>query len=437
MSGGNGAGALPDPLEVQPVDGPLHAEVTLPGSKSITNRALVCAALADGPSVLTGILASDDTAAMVGALAALGVDARVEGDQATVWGTRGRLRGDVSLDARMSGTSSRFLMALAALAPDTVRIDGHAALRARPMEDGIEAVRALGRSVRSTDGALPVAIGPDPEVDELAGTVTVRGDVSSQFLSGLLLMAPCWPDGLEIVVDGFLQSVPYVDMTVAVMRAFGAKVHATPERDRFVVEPTGYQHVAYAVEPDASTASYFLAAAALCGGTVTVPGLGRSSLQGDVRFASVLSSYGADVEVGDHELRVTGGALRGGTYDLADISDTVPTLAAIAPFAEEPTIITGVGFIRRKETDRIAAVVAELQRLGVRAAELDDGVRVDPGPVSPGVVSTYDDHRMAMAFAVLGLRAPGVRIADPGCVSKTFPGFWETLAVLRSGSTPT
>lgn len=426
---------LPDPLPIDPLGVPVHATVRLPGSKSITNRALVCAALGAGPSVLVGVLDSDDTQAMIDALRTLGIEIEVVDDRATVWGCSGRVPvRSAQLDVRMSGTTARFLLPLAALGKDSISLDGHASMRARPMSDGIAAIEQLGRAVTSVDEALPITVSPDPDVDELSGSVTVRGDVSSQFLSGLLLVAPCLRDGLEIRVDGPLQSVPYVDMTLAVMRAFGAKVEVDDDRRWFAVEPTGYQQVTYAIEPDASAASYFLAAAVACGGALTVPGLGTDSLQGDVRFADVLARLGADVEMGPDSVSVAGGSLLGGTVDMSDISDTAQTLGAIAPLAGSAIEVRGIGFIRRKETDRIAAVVAELQRLGVDSIESDDGFRIEPGPVSPGVVQTYDDHRMAMSFAILGLAVPGVSIADPGCVAKTFPGFWETLADMRKQS---
>lgn len=423
---------LADPLPIEPLGRVVNDEVRLPGSKSITNRALVCAALADGPSVLHGVLRSDDTEAMIGGLRTLGIQIDLDEDRATVWGRSGGIdRGDLRVDARMSGTTARFLLPLATLSRGSVTIDGSASLRARPMSDGVATLISLGASVSTTDDALPITVSPGSEGDPHAGQVTVRGDVSSQFLTGLLLISPALRDGLEIFVDGALQSIPYVEMTVEVMRAFGARVDMSEDRRSFAVEPTGYQHCTYDIEPDASAASYFFAIAALCGGSITVHGLGSASLQGDVRFAEVLGHLGAEVVVDAHSITVTGSRITGGMVDMADISDTAQTLAAIAPFAEAPITITGIGFIRRKETDRIGAVVTELRRLGVDASEFEDGLRVVPGAVAPGVVQTYDDHRMAMSFAVLGLAAPGIEIADPGCVSKTFPEFWETLSLLR------
>lgn len=422
---------LVDPLPIEPLGRVVDDTVSLPGSKSITNRALVCAALADGPSVLRNVLRADDTEAMIGGLRALGIQIDAEGDRATVWGRSGRLAsGDLRIDAQMSGTTARFLLPVATLTKGKVTIDGSASLRARPMGDSAATLVALGASV-STDGALPITVSPDPDLDSPVGAVTVRGDVSSQFLTGLLLVAPALRDGLEVSVDGLLRSIPYVDMTIDVMRAFGARVEVSEDRRSFAVEPTGYQHCTYEIEPDASAASYFFALAALCGGSITVQGLGTGSLQGDARFAEVLGRLGAAVEMRADSITVTGSHLLGGTVDMSEISDTAQTLAAIAPFAEGPITITGIGFIRHKETDRIRAVVTELQRLGVDAREAEDGLRIVPGAVSPGVVQTYDDHRMAMSFAILGLAAPGIQIADPACVSKTFPGFWETLSRLR------
>ena len=258
-------------------------------------------------------------------------------------------------------------------------------------------------------------------------TVTVRGDLSSQFLSGLLLAAPCMPNGLRVRLTTELVSVPYVDMTLAVMNAFGVE-DATIEH----VAPQPYRPATFAIEPDATAASYFFAAAAVTGGRVRVGGLGSESMQGDVVFADVLREMGADVTVADDFVEVRGtGRLHGVEVDMSEISDTAPTLAAIAPYADTYTRITGIGFIRRKETDRVGNVVAELRRCGVDAYEEDDGLVVEPSQPHGALVRTYGDHRMAMSFAVLGLRTAGIELDDPGCVAKTFPGFWEALERLR------
>jgi 3-phosphoshikimate 1-carboxyvinyltransferase len=264
------------------------------------------------------------------------------------------------------------------------------------------------------------------------GSVTVAAQASSQFLSGLLMAGPAMRTGLRIGVDGAVVSQPYVDMTLAVMAAFGAAADRVD--DGWSVEPQVYRSATYTIEPDASAASYAFAAAALVGGSVRVEGLGTGSLQGDLAFVDVLERMGARVERTPTATTVHGtGTLRGVEADLRDLSDTAQTLAVVAAFAEGPTRVTGVGFIRRKETDRIGAVVAELRRAGIEAVEEPDGFVVRPGMPRPATIETYDDHRMAMAFALLGLRAPGIRIADPSCVGKTFPGYWGLLDELRRG----
>jgi 3-phosphoshikimate 1-carboxyvinyltransferase len=298
----------------------------------------------------------------------------------------------------------------------------------------IDALRATGASVREVGepGHLPVEVLDGPVA---GGEVALPGDASSQFISGLLLAGPAMRTGLTVHLTTDLVSRPYVDMTAAVMRAFGVEV-ARPDERTWVVEPAVYRGTEYAVEPDASAASYPLAAAAIVGGSVTVEGLGTASLQGDLAFVDLLERMGATVEREATRTRVTGtGTLHGIEADLSQLSDVAQTLAVVAAFADSPTRITGIGFIRGKETDRIGNVVAELRRAGIDAEEEPDGYVVRPGSVRPATIETYEDHRMAMAFALLGLRAPGIRVADPGCVSKTYPGFWAMLAGLGSATT--
>ncbi len=419
---------------VTPAAGPLDATVSIPGSKSLTNRALVCAALAEGTSTVDGALVADDSEAMRTALAALG--AGIARDPSSgrllVTGTGGRLRpGPLALDMRLSGTTSRFLLPVVALGEGEYRIDGAPPLRARPMGPVLDGIRTLGAEVRDEGepGCLPVTIVAPGGLD--GGEVAVAGDMSSQFLSGLLLAAPYARGGVRLRLTTTLVSRPYVELTQAVMGAFGVDVG--PDLD----VPAGrYRATAYVVEPDASTACYFLAAAALVGGRVTVKGLGEGTRQGDARLADLLAAMGAEVERTATTTTVTGtGRLRGlGRVDLADTPDQAQTLAALAPFADRPTEVTGVGFIRGHETDRIAAVVTELGRLGIAARETDDGFVVEPGTPRPARVATYDDHRMAMSFALVGLRVPGVEIEDPDCVAKTFPGFWAALDGLSGRS---
>jgi 3-phosphoshikimate 1-carboxyvinyltransferase len=421
---------------IEPLGEPVSATVRLPGSKSLTNRALVSAALARGTSTLTGALHADDTEAMAGCLASLGVSVRPEweADRIVVDGCRGVPPAtEAALDARYSGTTSRFVLPVAALGAGRYRLDGSAQLRGRPLGPALTALRRLGVTAEDlgAPGHLPVLVRDGPMT---GGAVELPGDTSSQFLSGLLLAGAAARDGLVVRVTTELVSRPYVDMTVAVMRAFGGSVEQ-PDPSTWLVAPTGYDAAQYAVEPDASAASYFFAAAAICGGSVTVEGLGTGSLQGDLRFVDVLEQMGARVTRSAERTTVSGtGSLDGVEVDMADFSDTVPTLAVVAVFAATPTRIRGVGFIRHKESDRIGDVVTELRRCGIEATEEPDGFVVRPATPGPATIQTYDDHRMAMSFALLGLRAEGISIADPGCVAKTFPGFWEALDGLRSGS---
>lgn len=424
---------------VEPVGGPLDATVRLPGSKSLTNRALVCAALARGESVLDGVLFADDTEAMLDSLRRLGLTVVEDrpAERVVVDGRGGVLPAaavGTTLDARSSGTTSRFLLPVLALGSGPIRLDGSPQLRARPMADGIAALRHLGAEFveDGPTGHLPVTVHGN-QAAAPATAVTVAGDVSSQFLSGLLMVGPVWPGGLVIEVVGELVSRPYVDMTLAVMQAFGAEPGPGNGGGSggWRVQPTGYRGRRYVVEPDASAASYFFAAAAICGGRVTVDGLGRNSLQGDLAFVDVLEQMGCRVEWGESATTVERtGPLSGVEVDMGALSDTAQTLAAVAVFAESPTRVTGIGFIRAKETDRVGNVVRELRRCGIAAEEEPDGFVVHPGQPQPAVVATYDDHRMAMSFALLGLRSPGIEIADPGCVAKTFPGYWDALEAL-------
>jgi len=420
-----------DPLPVEPADGPVDATVVLPGSKSITNRALVCAALADGPSTLVGALDADDTEAMVDCLRRLGVEVAWRDGGLEVHPSGGPWPA-AELDARQSGTTSRFLLPLLALDGTARRLDGDEQLRARPMGPSLDALRALGARVDDGErpGHLPVVVqGP-----LRGGTVALPGDLSSQFLSGLLLAAPAVPGGLAIELTTELVSRPYVEMTAAVMTAFGA---AAVDDGRWYVPGGGYRGTTYVIEPDASAASYAWAASVLTGGRVTVPGLHRGALQGDVGFAEVLGRMGAEVAWHDDAVTVAAGdRLVGIEVDMEAISDTVPTLAVVAALAEGPTTIRGVGFIRAKESDRIAAPVAELRRCGVDAEATEDGMVIRPAPLRPATFDTYRDHRMAMALSLLGLVAPGMAVRDPGCVAKTFPGWWDLLDALRAGSLP-
>jgi 3-phosphoshikimate 1-carboxyvinyltransferase len=375
------------------------------------------------------VLDADDTQAMLGVVEAVGADVTRGStpDAYEIVGTGGSLRpGPVALDVRMSGTTARFATPLAARGDGTYVIDGDPQMRARPMAESVAALRSLHVGVEGDTLPLTVRGGL------VGGALSLAADVSSQFASGMLLAAPGTADGLHLTLEGRVVSRPYLDMTVAVMRAFGAEVEQ-PSPNEFVVAPgRGYVGTDFRIEPDASAASYFFAIAAVTGGRVRIEGLGSESLQGDVDFVDVLAQMGCEVDKGVDAVEVRGPErLRGVDVDMSQISDTAQTLAAIAPFAEGPTRVTGIGFIRAKETDRVGAVVTELRRLGIDAVEEADGFVIQPGRPQPTTVETYEDHRMAMSFAITGLVVPGIDIADPGCVHKTFPTYWRVLDSLR------
>ena len=420
---------MSDVINIQPV-GPINATVRPPGSKSITNRALVAAAMAEGDTTLHGVLLADDTEAMIDGLRTLGVTIDLDEDarSAHIIGCGGELPGlEVTVDARQSGTTARFLTPLVAAGSAPVVVDGHPQLRERPMNDQIVALRSMGVEVEELGepGHLPLRVtGP-----LRAGSIALAADVSSQFLSGLLLAGAI--HGLDARLTTESVSRPYLDMTAAVMRSFGAQV-SDDDGTAWTVGGGYTSPGTYVIEPDASAASYFLAAAAITGGRVRIEGLGRASLQGDIAFADVLAEMGARVDIGADHIEVVGGELRGVEVDLRHISDTAPTLAVVAAFAAGPTTITDIGFVKGKESDRIAAPVSELRRCGVAAEEIAGGLVIRPGALpTAATFNTYDDHRMAMAFALIGLVAPGVEIRNPGCVAKTFPGFFEALEQLR------
>ena len=400
-----------------------------PGSKSITNRALVCAALADGTSRLQGALASEDTDVMIDSLRRLGivVEADVRAHELLVRGCGGQIPSrSAELFVANSGTTVRFLTALAALGHGTFTLDGTPRMRERPIGDLLEALGQLGVEARAIAGnqCPPVTI----RASGLAGgTVNMRGDISSQFLSGLLLAAPYAQSALTIKLDGPLVSEPYVRMTLEVMRAFGAAVHHDDLRSFRVAPEKKYRARTYAVEPDASAASYFWAAAAIAGGTAVVEGLSRESLQGDVRFCECLEQMGCQVEYRAGEIAVTGGPLKGADLDMNDISDTVQTVAAVALFAEGATTVREVAHIRHKETDRIGALATELRKLGAAVVERPDGLRIEPRPLRGAAIDTYNDHRMAMSLSLVGLRVEGIVINDPDCTTKTYPDFFSDL----------
>lgn len=411
--------------------GPIDARVEVPGSKSLANRALVCAALARGRSQLRRVPGGDDTAAMLDCLDRLGVATRSAGDVVVVHGGGGELApGPLTLPARLAGTTSRFVTAVAALGPGPYVVDGEAPLRSRPMAPLHDALSSLGVSVRplATPGHLPVEITGTPTTG--SHVVRMRGDVSSQYVSALMMIGPSLDAGLVIELSTALVSRPYVQLTAAVMASFGA-VDVEIGEDRIAIRAGTYRATAYEIEPDASSASYPLAAAAVCGGRVSIPGLHRGALQGDVAVVDLLAAMGCEVTDAGDGLTVSGdGTLVGIDVDMSDVSDLVPTIAAVAAFASTPTRIRGVGFIRGKESDRIGDLCGELRVAGVDALEHDDGLSIVPGVAHAAQLRVHHDHRLAMAFGVIGSRVAGIEIDDPAVVSKSWPGYWSMLEAL-------
>jgi len=423
--------SMPAPaLAIEPIAHPIDVVVDLPGSKSYTNRALLVAALASGRSEISQALCSDDTRYMHRALQSLGV--KVEADEAArtfvVDGVDGRFPAtEATLEIGNAGTAARFLTAAVALGRGTYVVDGSPAMRKRPIQPLVDGLRALGVDVETREGN-----GCPPVVVRAAGIpggrARMRGDVSSQYFSAILMAAPYAQRDVELEVDGELVSEPYITMTLSTMTAFG--VRAEREAHRYFRVDAGQRYVGmpYAVEPDASGASYFFAAAAVTGGRVVVPRLGRDSAQGDLGLLDVLARMGCEVTVELDTVTVKGpDRLRAVDADFTRMGDVATTLMAIAPFADGPVTVRGIAQTHFEESDRPVAAATELRRMGLQVESEWDAVTIHPGTPRPTDVHTYDDHRIAMSFAVTGLRTPGIRILDPACVSKTFPEFFDVL----------
>jgi 3-phosphoshikimate 1-carboxyvinyltransferase len=434
-------------MQTLPIRHPLSATVRVPGSKSLTNRALLVSALAGGTTRLTNALFSDDSCYFAKALQALGFDVQLDESnlEMTVTGLGGNIPANkAELFVGNAGTAARFLTAFLTLGNGEYILDGDARMRERPIQDLIDALNQLGVELEARNNCPPVQI----FAKGLPGGKTkIAGNISSQFLSALLMVAPYAKSPIEIEVTTELNSKPYVDMTIAIMQDFGVEVRR--EAYHFTIPITNYQlphsslqslvsnsqslFSTYAIEPDASAASYFFAAPAICGGWVRIANITRSSKQGDIAFLDVLQEMGCTIKEGTDFIEVVGtGTLTGVDVDMRDIPDTAQTLAAIAPFASSPTRIRGIASARVKETDRVHATCTELARIGVSVEEHEDGMTIYPcQDIQPGTIQTYNDHRMAMAFALIGLRVEGISIENPGCVSKTFPKYWEVLDTLR------
>ncbi len=415
---------------------PFDARVHVPGSKSITNRALLIAALATGRSTLRNVLFSDDTEYMIGALLKLGIGLDVDRERnvIVVHGKGGELgvpAGPIYIGN--SGTCARFLTTAVALGHGDYVIDGNERMRQRPIQDLVDGLKGLGVDVTTVDGTgcppLTVHAG-----GLRGGETSVAGSTSSQYLSSILLSAPYAASQVTIHVKGKLVSRPYVVMSARMMLQFGARVSWKDDREITVFTDKKYGGREYAIESDYSSASYFAGAAALAGGHVVLTQLPANSLQGDAAFLEILERMGVRVEQHDDAVDVTGtGKLSGVEVDMYDCSDLVPTVAVLGAFASGKTRISNVENIRVKESDRIAAVTAELRRIGARVDEFKDGLEVEGGNALHGAsIKTYDDHRIAMAFSLAGLKVKGIKIEDPGCVAKTYPKFFEEFLRIAS-----
>ncbi|MDX1378019.1 MAG: 3-phosphoshikimate 1-carboxyvinyltransferase [Anaerolineales bacterium] len=437
--------ALPPQLTIDPIRHPLNATVRMPGSKSLTNRALLIAALTNGMTKISNALFSDDSKYFANALKTLGFHIQLDEEdlEMTVTGMGGNVPVEkAALFIGNAGTAARFLTAFLKLGHGQYIIDGDARMRERPIGDLVEALNQL------VDEYKPVITDPWTLVPDYSyiclplminarglygGKTKIAGETSSQFISALLMVAPYARSPVKIELTTELNSKPYVDMTIAVMKDFGVGVERNGYSS-FTIHPTNYFPIAnYQIESDASAASYFFAAPAICGGTVRVENISRDSIQGDIAFLDILQQMGCEVTNGINYIELTGAdSLQGVNVDMRDIPDTAQTLAVIAPFASSPTRIRGIASARVKETDRVSATCTELKRLGVQVDEHDDGMTIHPcDTFNRAKIETYNDHRMAMAFSLIGLRCDGVTIENPACVSKTFPNYFNVLDSLR------
>lgn len=413
----------------------VNGAVTLPGSKSLSNRILLLAALAKGETRISNLLDSDDVRHMLNALTALGVELQISDDR-TGCVVRGRagpldIEGALTLFLGNAGTAMRPLTAALAASRGEFELTGEPRMSERPINDLVDSLRACGANIEYTgpDGFPPLKI----HGNRLhGGKVSIRGNISSQFLTAMLMAAPLCDTDLEIVVEGELVSKPYIHITIDVMANFGVEVE-NYDYQRFVIR-AGQQYIApgnIMVEGDASSASYFLAAAAIAGGTVRVNGVGSASVQGDAKFAEVLALMGANVRWGETWIEVSKGELNGVDVDLNHIPDAAMTIATTALFANGPTVIRNIYNWRVKETDRLAAMATELRKVGATVEEGEDYIAiVPPEKILSAAIDTYDDHRMAMCFSLAALGDSPITINDPGCTSKTFPGYFELFTSL-------
>ncbi|MFH1146178.1 MAG: 3-phosphoshikimate 1-carboxyvinyltransferase [Pseudomonadota bacterium] len=409
----------------------IKAEVVVPGSKSLTQRALVAAALAEGRSILNGALISEDTSLMMEGLQRFGAGIKPEAGRIMVDGTGGIIKAlDEPLYMGNNGTGMRFLTAVSSLGPAPVILTGSERMKDRPIQDLLDGLESLGVKAESISqtGCPPVKVSPASGL--AGGRIRMKGSISSQFISAILLAGPYARESIRLELEGEPVSVPYISMTLKVMSDFGVSVGNNDYRD-FEIPLGRYRSREYEIEGDVSNASYFWAAAAVTGGSVCVSNIFADSVQGDIAFVDILKEMGCTVEKGRGGILVSGPErLRSVQVDMKKWPDVVPTLAVVASQAEGETIIRNVSHLRVKETDRLHAVAVELEKIGTEVDELPDGLIIRKGSARPAVIETYNDHRMAMSFAVAGLVLPGLSIAGEECVAKSFPNFWEVFEQL-------
>lgn len=416
-------------LEINPI-AKVDAVIEVPGSKSYTNRALIIAALAHGISSLNRCLLSDDTLHMIQALQDVGIPIIKDGNMITVMGRGGKMGAPGhKIFAGNAGTTLRFLAGFLSLGHGRFILDGDERMRERPVDDLLDSLNQLG--VKSygeiKKGFPPVII----EANGLpGGKTTLSGENSSQYLSSLLMVAPYANGPIEITIKGALVSIPYVDMTLSIMKSFGVTIVNKNYKTFKVKAPQIYKPCFYPVEADASSASYFFAAAAITGGKVRVTNLSYTTCQGDIHFVDLLEKMGCKVEKGPDWVEVQGQPIRGIEANLRDMPDMVQTLAIVSLFAQGKTVIKDIAHLKIKETDRINNLAKELRKIGAEVEAGNDYLSISVNKLNPSSIETYNDHRMAMSFAIAGLKIPGISIENPDCVKKSFPDFWEKLQAL-------
>ena len=412
---------------------PVHdCTITVPGSKSYTHRVLISAALSDGRSHIVNALRSEDTELTMGALRQMGISIADQTDVLTIDGLKGRFRAtDKPVYLGNSGTSMRLLISIAALGSGSYILTGSERMQERPIQALVDSLQQIGVQVQSINdnGCPPLKI--KGGVIQ-GGQTTIDCSISSQFLSSLLLMAPLTEKGLAINVIRGPVSKPYIDLTVDIMQRFGIALTREGYDEFQVPGRQVYRSGTYTVEPDVSNASYFWAAGAITGKTIKVRGINKDSLQGDLKILDLFEEMGCRVNADNESIAVTGKASKNIVADMGNMPDMVPTVAVVSAFAEGKTCIRNVAHLRAKECDRLAAVITELKKMGIRAYSTGDDLFIQGGQPMAAEIDTYNDHRIAMSFAIAGLCAPGTRIRNPACVEKSFPTFWEKFEAMQA-----